>query len=182
MTRIVVTGSECTGKTTLSRALAGSFGAVWVPEYARTFADAHGAPAGLADVEAIARGQIALEREAERGEPPLVIQDTDLLSTLVYSRHYFGGYPAWIERALEGRPIDLYLLAGLDVPWLGDGVRDRGDRREEMQALFAGTLAERGLRFLEVLGGPEGRLRFALEAIQSLRAPGGQGRRSRRPP
>ena len=37
--RIVVTGVECSGKTTLSQALAQRLGWAWVPEHARTHAD-----------------------------------------------------------------------------------------------------------------------------------------------
>ena len=37
MIRVVVTGSECTGKTTLARALAEHHKAPWVSEYARQF-------------------------------------------------------------------------------------------------------------------------------------------------
>ena len=67
----------------------------------------------------------------------LLIQDTDLLSSVLYSRHYYGDCPHWIEVAFEKRPADLYLLADIDIPWVPDGgQRDRGHRREEMHELF----------------------------------------------
>jgi len=168
--RIVVTGSECTGKTTLAEALAEELSSRYrtacIPEYARRFVREKGAPPERADVETIARGQIALEDEMVGRDLDLVIQDTDLLSTVVYSRHYYGGCPQWIEDALRRRPPDLYLLAGIDVPWTPDGdQRDRGHMREEMQALFRQALVERGARFVEVSGSHERRMRTALRAI-----------------
>ena len=169
VTRVVVTGSECTGKTTLARALADHYATVWVPELVRDFVALKGSPPEAADVEDIARGQIAREDKLARTADRLLIQDTDLLSTVVYSRHYYGHCPPWIDEALRHRPADLYLLASIDVPWVADGdQRDRGHRREEMQALFRAALTSRGLRFVEVEGPHEALLRRAVEAIDEL--------------
>ncbi len=166
MKQIVLTGSECTGKTTLARALARHYETVWVPEFARLLVEQKGAPADEGDVEEIARGQIALEDELAGGAGRLLIQDTDLLSTVVYSRHYYGDCPPWIREALDRRAADLYLLAGIDVPWTADGFqRDRGDRRFEMQALFRDALTSRGWRFVEIRGSHAQRMEQAVTAI-----------------
>lgn len=162
----MVTGSECTGKTTLAGALAEHYRVICIPEYAREYVREKGAPPKFADVEAIAHGQIALEGEAGRRGIPFVIQDTDLLSTVIYSRHYYGDCPAWIEDVLIRHVPELYVLAGIDVPWEPDGdQRDRGHMRDEMQALFRDALVERGWRFVEVTGTVEARLRAAIAAI-----------------
>ena len=159
MIRVTVTGSECTGKTTLAEALAEHYRTVAVPEYVRLFVDEQLRPPEAADVDAIARGQIALEESLFDRAHRLILLDTDLLSTLVYSRHYFGGSPDWIEERLRNRPADLYLLCDIDVPWSPDGAqRDRGDRREEMQGLFRRALLDRELPFIELQGGAATRL------------------------
>ena len=169
MIRVVVTGSECTGKTTLASALAEHFDTVWVPEFVRMFVEEKGAAPELADVEAIARGQMALEDQIAPEASGLLIQDTDLLSTVIYSRHYYGDWPAWIEDELRTRAGDLYLLAGIDVPWGPDGdQRDRGDRRTEMQELFRAALSERGYRWVAVSGPPAQRIETAISAIEDL--------------
>jgi NadR type nicotinamide-nucleotide adenylyltransferase len=138
--RVVVTGSECTGKTTLAQALASRFGAPWVPEFCRGFQDAKGSPLDASDVEPIARGQIAEADVAERLATDLLFLDTDLVSTVVYARHYYGACPAWIEESCRERRAALYLLCAPDLPWEADGQRDRGDRREEVHRLFAEKL------------------------------------------
>jgi NadR type nicotinamide-nucleotide adenylyltransferase len=167
--RVVVTGSECTGKTTLAEALATHYEAAWVPEFARTFVDQKGATPDYEDVDAIARGQVALEDQYSAAAPDILVQDTDLLSTLVYSNHYYGECPDWIEEALRDRAADLYLLAGIDLPWVADGdQRDRGDRRDEMHELFRSALADRGLPFIEIHGSHDERLAAALSAIDAL--------------
>jgi NadR type nicotinamide-nucleotide adenylyltransferase len=169
MIRVVVTGSECTGKSTLAEALAGHYLSIWVPEYARRFVLAKGSAPEYEDVEAIARGQIALEDESIAEALDLLVQDTDLLSTVVYSRHYYGDCPGWVVSTLSERAPDLYLLAGIDVPWVADGEqRDRGDRREEMQDLFRAALTNVGAPFIEIEGPRDDRLKAAADVIDSL--------------
>ena len=175
--RVVVTGSECTGKTTLAKALAEHYSAPWVPEYVRQFVLEKGAAPVCREVEAIARGQIALEDSLAAGASHLLIQDTDLLSTVIYSRHYYGDCPGWVEDALRNRGADLYLLADNDVRGVPDGdQRDRGDQREEMQALFRRALIERGLRFVDIRGSHDKRSRIAVRAIDELLADAAKNR------
>jgi NadR type nicotinamide-nucleotide adenylyltransferase len=166
---VTVTGSECTGKTTLAAALGERCGTIWVTEYVREFVEGKGAPPEVGDVESIARGQLARQVAAAARVDRLLILDTDLLSTVVYSRHYYGFCPAWVERAAAERLADLYLLAGIDVPWVADGLqRDRGERREEMHELFRAELAARRARVVEVWGPHSARLQTACDAIARL--------------
>jgi NadR type nicotinamide-nucleotide adenylyltransferase len=166
--RVVVTGSECTGKTTLAAELAARFGAPWSKEFVREYQDAKGAPLGLPDVEAIAAGQIAAEETALRAAKDLVFHDTDVLSTLVYSRHYNGACPRWVEEAARERRADLYLLLRPDLPWVADDQRDRPHRREEIHALFEQALLAAGARVVEVEGAGDERRRRGERAVQAL--------------
>ena len=169
--RVVVTGSECTGKTTLAEALASHYGTVWSPEYARDYAAARKGPVTAEDVEAIARGQMRVQDALAGRSERLLIHDTDLLSTAIYSRHYFGASPTWIEEEVKRRRADLYLLAGIDAPWEPDAnQRDRGDRREEMQQLFREALERRGLSYLELTGPHPRRMETAKRAVDALLA------------
>ncbi len=139
--RICLIGPECTGKTTLAQRLARELGAAYVPEHARDYAHACNNALTAADVEPIARGQIANEDAIlDAGR---VILDTDLISTVVYARHYYGTCPPWIEQEARRRRADLYLLMDTDVDWLADPVRDSGgDVREDLFDAFRATLDE----------------------------------------
>jgi NadR type nicotinamide-nucleotide adenylyltransferase len=168
--RVVLTGSESTGKTTLARELAGHYGIVTCGEFVREYLDRRGGVLDAGDVEPIARGQIALEDAHVRTAAGLVIHDTDLISTVAYARHYYGGCPEWIVEAARARRAALYLLMDIDVPWIPDAQRDRGHLREEIHALFVATLAELGAESVVVRGTWEERRRRAIDAIEALYA------------
>jgi len=111
---------------------------------------------------------MALEDAAIARAPRLIVQDTDLLSTVVYCRHYFGRCPAWIEETASARRPDLYLLCGTDVEWIADGVRDRGHMRDEMQRLFVDAVRASGARFVEVSGSAARRVQDATRAVDAV--------------
>ena len=117
------------------------------------------------DVGAIAHGQIESEDRVVAGVEGLVILDTDLLSTVVYSRHHFGAVPDWIESAARARLAELYLLLDIDVPWVWDPVRDSRETREELQQDFRRALEEFGATYISISGDWEERLRGAIEAV-----------------
>ena len=168
--RIVLTGSESTGKTTLARELARHFGAPWVPEYAREYALRKGRPLEASDVEPIARGQIAAENEAAPEAARLLVLDTDLLSTAVYAGHYYGACPPWILDAVPARQADLYLLCDIDVPWVPDPARDRPRERERLQGLFRTALLARGFPFVDLRGDRGARFARARAAVDAVLA------------
>jgi NadR type nicotinamide-nucleotide adenylyltransferase len=168
MIRVVLTGSESTGKTTLAQRIAEHYQAEFVPEFVREYAAKKGAPLDFSDHGPIAKGQMALEDAAIARKPRLIVQDTDLLSTVVYCDHYFGKCPPWIAKKAVERKPDLYLLCEIDLPWIADGVRDRGHMREEMQQLFRDAVAASGTRYETVRGNGERRLHLAVDAINDL--------------
>lgn len=170
MIRVVVTGSESTGKTTLAAELADHFDADLVPEFVRGYAERKQGPIDFSDHGPIARGQIALEDEHIARGNRLLVQDTDLLSTVVYCDHYFGRCPDWIRSTARERAPAVYLLCEIDVPWIADGVRDRGDRRDEMQELFRAAVAASGVPFVVISGERAARLGTAVAAIEPLLA------------
>jgi nicotinamide riboside kinase len=143
-----------------------------VPEFCRGYQDALGRPLDSRDVEPIARGQVAEADAAEKRAPRLLILDTDLVSTVVYARHYYGSCAAWIEMAARDRRADLYLLCAPDLPWEADGQRDRGDMREEMHRLFVEALAATGAAVSLVVGSGPGRELSAIAAVTGALAAG----------
>jgi NadR type nicotinamide-nucleotide adenylyltransferase len=166
--RVVLTGSESTGKTELARRLAEHYRVKFIAEFVREYALSKQTPLDFSDHGAIARGQMALEDEATAQGGVLVVQDTDLLSTAVYCNHYYHRVPEWIAEEARRRRPDLYLLLDIDVPWVPDPARDRGDRREEMQEQFERAVKRSGAPYVVIRGSWEERFRRAVEEIDRL--------------
>jgi NadR type nicotinamide-nucleotide adenylyltransferase len=170
--RICVTGPESTGKTTLARQLAEWANTEWVPEASRIHAERVRRTLTAADVAPIARVHIALADAGAvmawaRGSA-LVVLDTDLVSTVIYARHYYGKVPRWLERVERARRAHLYLLCDVDVPWVPDGVRDRPANRQAMFDTFRHALARRGAKTVIVRGDWETRAAIARGAVDSV--------------
>ena len=151
---VVVTGSECTGKTTLAAELAAAFDASRSPEFVRSYVDAKRAPLDASDVEPIAAGQLAVERAAEHHaasrQARFVVRDTDLASTTVYARHYYGSCPEWIEAAARRRAGDL-----VRAPSAGSGGRRYNRPDREIGLTRASAVLDRpGLLHCGALGPP----------------------------
>jgi HTH-type transcriptional regulator, transcriptional repressor of NAD biosynthesis genes len=166
--RVCIFGPESTGKTTLARQLAARLDTAWVPEYARTLLEAQGGAIALEDIERIARGQLASEDALARRANRVLVCDTDVLATAIWSDVLFGDCPAWIRAEADRRACDLYLVTGVDVPWEPDPVRYLPDQRAAFLTRCLAELERRGRRVVTLSGPPEARLRAAVAAVTAL--------------
>jgi NadR type nicotinamide-nucleotide adenylyltransferase len=169
-TRICLIGPESTGKTELARRLEREHALPWVREYAREYAEERGNELSAGDVEPIARGVLALHDEA--GADDLLVLDTDLISTVVYARHYYGGCPAWVEEEARRRRADLYVLMDTDVAWIADDARDSGgEAREDLFDAFRRALDEFETNWVIVSGDWDQRWEAVRDIVITRRRP-----------
>lgn len=164
--KIVITGPESTGKTTLAQQLAQYYKTLWCPEYARQYIDELQRPYEQKDLLQIAKGQIALEEQLVLQKPSLLICDTDLITIKIWSIFKYQTCPRWIIQQINQRHYDLYLLCGIDIPWAYDPQREHPHLREELYAIYRQTLADLEKPFIELSGNPQARLAQAIAAIE----------------
>jgi nicotinamide riboside kinase len=152
--RVVVTGAESTGTSTVAALLAMHYrarGGAWrrtrcVTEAGRDYtitkwqrarqaAAAAGRPEPeldelvwtASDFDAIAAEQTRREDEAAGSGSPLVVCDTDAFVTSVWERRYLGGRARGLQAWAVAAlpPRDVYLLTSHEgVPWQDDGLRE----------------------------------------------------------
>lgn len=171
--KVVLFGPESTGKTTLAQELANHYQTEWVPEYAREYLqekwNKEQTTCEPDDLIPIAEGQIRLENSLVVKANKLLICDTDLLETKVYSEAYYLGYcdPVLEKYALQNT-YDLYLLTSIDIPWEKDDLRDKPNERKRMFLYFKETLEKYDKKFV-ILNGDNGkRLGLAIKSIDKL--------------
>lgn len=175
LVKIVLFGPESTGKTTLSIQLAKHYNTVWVQEYARPYLqkvwNQERRTCQQKDILPIAFGQIALENRLAKRADKVLICDTDLLETKVYSSAYYGGFvDPILEKAATENTYNLYLLTYIDTPWEEDDLRDRPEQRLEMFEAFQKALDQHHRPYLLLKGDKESRLKKAVEAIDAILA------------
>ena len=173
LVRVVTFGPESTGKTTLARSLAEHYETVWVPEFARDYLqekfDRTHIICEYDDLLPIAQGQMQLENEGAERANKILICDTDLLETLVYSQHYYDGrVDPLLRKYAELNTYDLYLLTDIDIPWEPDDLRDRPDQRQEMFKAFEQALIDYKRNYIRLSGSNNQRMEKAIVHIDSL--------------
>ncbi|MDB4134688.1 ATP-binding protein [Flavobacteriaceae bacterium] len=171
--KVVLFGPESTGKTTLSRQLARHYNSVWVREFARQYLqnkwNNERKTCEPSDLIPIARGQIKLENELASKANKVLICDTDLLETKVYSEaYYIGSCDPKLEKYAIENSYDLYLLTYIDIPWEADDLRDKPKQRAEMFNAFESELKKYNKPYVILKGDKETRLNEAINLIDKL--------------
>jgi len=171
--KIVTFGPESTGKTTLSRQLARHYNSVWVPEYAREYLqnkwNEERKTCEPEDLLPIAVGQMELENKLAKKTDTVLICDTDLLETKVYSEAYYSGTcDPLLEKYALKNTYDLYFLTYIDVPWEKDDLRDKPNERERMFQAFENALKIHKRPYVLLKGDKTQRLKKAVYHIDEL--------------
>ena len=171
--KVCLFGPESSGKSTLSRKLSQHYNAPLVPEYAREYLqnlwDTEGKVCRPKDLLPIAEGQMRFENQASQNNKGLIICDTDLLTTKVYSEAYYNNWsPKLLAKYALENTYDVYLLTYIDTPWQADDLRDRPERREEMFQYFKRALESNNRPFVLLKGTVEERMQLATQTINQL--------------
>ncbi|MCY4171460.1 MAG: ATP-binding protein [Bacteroidetes bacterium] len=163
---VVIMGAESTGKTTLAEALAVHYNTAWVEEYLRLFVAAKGDVPIESDVYDIAQGHLDLVAKKNSQAYRVLFLDTDLYTTCVYQRIYFGQCPLLIERAARQYQSKLYLFTEPDIPWVADpGQRSGPDERLSSHKLLLKEARLHSLNMVAIQGTHEDRLTTSIKAV-----------------
>lgn len=174
MMRIGLLGGECSGKSTLARALEQVLPACVVPEHLRTFVDEHGRVPRRDEQQALLRAQWEAEESAAATcASGILIADPAPLMTAVYSEVYFDDPSLTPPAVALADAYDLVVWCADDVPWQADGAQRDGQpyraaAEQVIARLVASDLVPRGLHVIRVTGSVEDRVTAVLQAWQSV--------------
>jgi NadR type nicotinamide-nucleotide adenylyltransferase len=166
--KVAITGPESTGKSTIAQQLAGYYRGGWVPEFARTYIAGLSHHYTAADVEQIARGQLAQYQQARSQAEKFLFADTDLLVIKIWMLHAYGTCPDWILRELKQQDFDLYLLMQVDLPWEDDPQREHPHLRAYFYDWYKRELQLYGFPFAEIGGDQHHRIQHAVQAVEDF--------------
>ncbi len=166
--KVVLTGPESTGKSTLSKKLAAHYQTVCVPEYARSYIAALDRPYNSEDILQIAKGQLKLEDEFSSKASKILFSDTALLVPKIWSEVAYGFCPDWIENQLISREYDLYLLMSPDIDWKPDPQREHPHFRVQLFEMYKDVLQKLHTPYVIIEGTYKNRLEMAIQAIDDI--------------
>ncbi|GAB3548514.1 AAA family ATPase [Spirosoma fluminis] len=154
--KICLYGPESVGKTTTAHVLATEYQTSFVPEVARDLITSNDFT--LDDIIRIGYAQTEAIKTAERQANRILFCDTDVITTQIYSDLYLRQVPPVLYELEQQVTYDAYVLLDIDVPWIADGLRDLGHRRQEMMNRFRHELDKRKLSYSLVSGSYSERL------------------------
>jgi nicotinamide riboside kinase len=170
---ICLLGAECTGKTTLARALAAHFGGLYSADGLAVFCHAQGRTPQAREQAALMRSQFELEEvtlaKAREAGCRQVMCDTAPLLTAVRSEVLYSD-PSLLECAIAVHAryaVTLLLQTDLSCPPGGTSAHGAALRAAIHQRLTH-VLQTLHLPCIEVAGLGESRLQTAIEAVEAL--------------
>jgi NadR type nicotinamide-nucleotide adenylyltransferase len=170
MYKITLTGPESVGKSTLARQLAEHFNGIFVSEFARAYVENLQRNYTYNDVVIIAEKQIEQYNSYcnSSNQAGFVFFDTFLIITKVWFNVVYNRCPAWLGKAIEQHPMDLYLLCYPDLPWEADGVRENETNRLQLFEMYQHELDFYGFNYHIIKGNGHERLQAAINEINKL--------------
>ena len=158
MAKIIVTGPESCGKTTLSQALSNHFRIPFLKEYAREYLQELGRDYSQEDLITIAKKQLEFEQDIQ-------LLDTDLITIKIWSNYKYGSCDKWILEQIETQKSEkrFYLLCSPDIPWQADKQRENPNNREELFEIYKQELDDLEYNYFIVKG--EERIQKSIEKI-----------------
>ena len=182
MLKIILTGPESSGKTTLARQLATHFNAPLVEEYVRTFFEKKQTPQyKQEDLVQIAKGQVNDELRMMNDESPItyhllpmIICDTDLLTIKIWSNEVYGNCSKKLTQLIDNQLVNVpsniteyyFLCSPEGIEWEDDPLRENPNDRQRLFDIY-----EKELRFYKknykiLRGSFEERLKKAIDIIE----------------
>ncbi|MEC7646082.1 MAG: ATP-binding protein [Bacteroidota bacterium] len=158
MFKIIVTGPESSGKTTLTKALSNHFKILYANEYAREYLKNFNEDYTQEDLLEIAKGQLTSEKNN-------ILLDTDLITIKIWSNYKYGNCDKWILDQIQKQKSEkrFYLLCNPDIAWEPDLLRENSENRMELFKFYKNELENLNHKYYIIKG--KNRIKNAITKI-----------------
>ncbi len=166
MNKIIITGPESSGKTTLSNALKKYFNTFLVTEYSREYIDQLNSKYKYEDLLKIAKQQLKNEDNTQLTTP--IICDTDLITIKIWSEYKYSKCESWILQHIKKQQNEsrFYLLCKPDIKWKYDPQRENQFDRKVVFDIYKKELEALNHQYFVIDNGD--RLKKAINAIKKI--------------
>lgn len=170
MLKVIVTGPESSGKTTLCNLLAEHFNIPFTAEFAREFLNKLDGDYTQYDLSIIAKRQLKNEQLTTKNYQ-LSLHDTDLITIKIWSEYKYRNCDNWILEQIEKQKKEkrLYLLCKPDIPWYSDPLRENPNNRDALFDIYKKELKNLKHHYYIVEG--KRRLETVIKKIYQLTTP-----------
>ncbi len=168
--KVVILGTESTGKTTLTNKLSQHYNCSKVLEAGREII-ANSNSFSFSDLHLVAEEHANQINKAPISNSPLIIIDTDINITKSYGRFVFDEELVVSNKIEESNRANLYLYLNNDVSFFQDGTRLDETDRNLLDYSHKQILAENKIEFVEISGNWDVRFTQAVSEINKLFKP-----------
>jgi HTH-type transcriptional repressor of NAD biosynthesis genes len=165
--KVVILGTECTGKTTLTEKLAKHFNCNFVLEAGRDLI-ANSNSFTFDDLHLVAKEHAKRIDKIILANSPLVIIDTDINTTKSYSRFTFKKELEISADIYNSNRANLYLYLNKEVEYLQDGTRLSEEERNLLDISHRQILINHDINIIEIKGDWDERFEKSVEQINKL--------------
>ena len=174
MFKIIFTGPESSGKTTVSNAVAKHFDAPLVEEYVREYFEKKQTPQYFqTDLTEIAKGQIESEKKHIKPQTRLIVCDTDILTIKIWSEVVYGNCLPELAQLINTRyppptthHLSIYFLCSPEgIEWEYDPLRENPNDRDFLFKMYEKELIMHKKNYHILRGSIEERLGKCIEII-----------------
>ncbi|TVQ49740.1 MAG: hypothetical protein EA362_03970 [Saprospirales bacterium] len=161
--RIIITGPECSGKSSLCKYLSVQFGLNHLDELSIQYLNNVQRSYDFFDLKQIAVVQNQMENNAINSSDSVLICDTSFLVLYIWSSVRFGKVDPFITDGLKERQSELFLLCKPDLNWEAGPYRENPNDRNYLFKQYLEWLIENECEFFIIQG--EGSARNLLSRL-----------------
>ncbi len=149
--KIVVTGPESSGKTSLCLSLSDCYKSTMIPDKSREYLAKTNGFYCLQDVVNIAKLQsdVNFSRVSQTN---IIFCDTDALTCLIWAQEKYQILPVEIVNLLQTNKPDFYLLCFPDLDWEFDVLRENKNDRLRLFNTYYSKIVQSGIPYSMVTG------------------------------